>query len=334
MRQNAIILSHYSQHALLGLSLSGRVSNPLPSVAWRCFARRGANLSSKQNENAFRSDCRYKMPWIRARISLVYLHTQSEEEKKNPNKQNIFHFLLIAAVPDTRVVGSAIGCLHTGQSYEALLLHASTEEHTNTSTRTCLKTYCLNAECWFANELSWWQILPFNWLVKEAIRIQGIDAHQRGGESWGDGLCTLCVRVRALQSELHTDCSHVTHFFKWFILMILFDCFVICNFVCVQWVTLHEVHFFLYFPSFLLCFSFIKTTSITTSLLPPSHPTHSFHSLSFLFSPPVPLFLPTPPSAGAVCNICPTLFLSIPSFLFLFSSCLLSDMSLSSCLLV
>lgn len=33
------------------------------------------------------------------------------------------------------------------------------------------QTRCLKAKRSFGNELSWWQILPFNWLVKEAIRI-------------------------------------------------------------------------------------------------------------------------------------------------------------------
>lgn len=49
------------------------------------------------------------------------------------------------------------------------------------STCTPLKTHCLKADCWFANELSWWQVLPFNWVEKETIRIQRIDAHQRSG---------------------------------------------------------------------------------------------------------------------------------------------------------
>lgn len=177
MRQNAIVPSHYSQHALLGLSLSGRVSNPLPCLAWWCFARRGANLSSKQMKNGFRGDCRYKVLWIRAHISPVYLHAQSR------GKKHIFHFLLIAALPDTdpHVVGLAIGCCIPGKvmrHYWRTQTQNNTQTHQRTHTR--LEIHCLKAECWFTNELSWWQILPFNWLVKEAIRIQCIDAHQRG----------------------------------------------------------------------------------------------------------------------------------------------------------
>lgn len=109
MRQNAIVLSHYSQHALLGLSLSGRVSNSLPRVACRCFARPGTNLASKQMkmDSEATADTKYYESELTS-LSSICMHSHGKKKKK-------FHFLLIAALPDTRVVGSAIGCCILGK---------------------------------------------------------------------------------------------------------------------------------------------------------------------------------------------------------------------------
>lgn len=114
------------------------------------------------------------MPWIRAHISLVYLHAQSQERER---KKNFFHFLLIAALPDTHMVGSATGCFTGAKLWGITVAHV--QRGTNKHVDVHLETHRLKTEWRFANELSFWQILPFNWLVKEAIRIQCIDAHQR-----------------------------------------------------------------------------------------------------------------------------------------------------------
>ena len=147
---------------LLGPSLSGRVSNPLPNKVWS----NGADLSS--NEHKVRS--KQNLPKnIRAHTSLVYLRGTVTR-----GKHNTIHFLLIAKRSQSHrhMVGSAIDWakLWGTATAAAACLHRITHKHTR-----------LKAECWFANELSWWQILPFNWLAKEAIRIQCVDAWMRKG---------------------------------------------------------------------------------------------------------------------------------------------------------
>lgn len=70
-----------------------------------------------------------------------------------------------------------------------------------------LQTHCLKAKRLFANELSWWQILPFNWLVKEATRIT---LHRCSSHS---GWCFLFIMCGSVCLEVwHTsgDWSHVT----------------------------------------------------------------------------------------------------------------------------
>lgn len=139
MRHSAIVLSHYSQHALLGLSLSGRVSNPLPCVAWRCFARRGANLSTKQmkmdSEATADTKCHESELTF---LSSICMHSHEKKKKLFPFPANSS-----TARHTHRRVSNRL--LHIGQSYEASLLHTSTEKHTNTS------TYAWNHTAWKLN---------------------------------------------------------------------------------------------------------------------------------------------------------------------------------------
>ena len=182
-------------------SLAGS-QNPLPCVAWRCFSRRGANLSSKQTKMDSEATAVTKCQESELTfLSSICMHSHGGEKKNS-----IFHFLLIAALPDTHtlthththVVGSAIGCCILGK---VMRHYCCTRPQRNTQTHGW-KTRCLKAERWFANELSWWQILPSNWLVKEAIRIQRVDAHQSRRELEGR-LSVHYVWERALQSETH-----------------------------------------------------------------------------------------------------------------------------------
>lgn len=145
MRQSAIVLSHYSQHAPLGLSLSGRVSNPLPCVACRGFARHGANLSSKQMkmDSAATADTKCHESEL---TFLHYLHAQSQGKKRKRKKK----FLLIAAVPDTHMIWSAISCSVLGRVMRLYYcIYTFTEGHTNTL------MHAYKAECLLANELPW-----------------------------------------------------------------------------------------------------------------------------------------------------------------------------------
>lgn len=144
-----------------------------------------------------------KWKWIQKRLQIPNAISQSSyfsplsactvtgKQKKKKKRKLFSHFLLIAAVPDTLMVWSAISCSILGRVMRLYCcIYTSTGGHTNTS------MHAYKAKCLLANELSWWQILPFNWLVKGAIRIQCID-HITGGESWGDDFYILWVRVCA-----------------------------------------------------------------------------------------------------------------------------------------
>lgn len=209
------------------------------------------------NENGFRSDCRYKTQWFRAHSPLVYLHAQSQRKGKKREK-NFFNFLLIAALPDTHVVRSAI-------SY--FMLGKLTHKHIDTRT---LRRHCLKAECWFANELSWWLILPFNWLVKGAIRIQCIDAHQERKTVGLGCLYIMCETVRFKVKHTLEHRRHVTHslLLLLFILIMLLNCSMIwsmnlpvsvntCGLLCMQGVSFSSSSLFLvYFSSIAALHSF------------------------------------------------------------------------------
>ena len=129
------------------------------------------------------------------------------------------------------------------------------------------------------------------------------------GSELADDLYTLyvCFKVR------HTleACSHVTHSFELLIVMILFNCSVICHAVCVD-VCLRLYLFVppLHFPSYLLCSLrfFFSIIPINTSALchspPPIHLSLCNHSL--FLSLPMPLPCPTPSSVGSILRICPT----------------------------
>lgn len=145
MRQNAIVLSHYSQHALLGLSLSGTASNPLPCVACRCFARRGANLSPKQmkmdSEATADAKCRESELTF---LSSMYMPSHGMGREKNPT----FSISpLIAAHSQTNMRrGQRSACCIPGKVARR---RCCTRPRDNTQTRphTRLKTRCLKAEC-------------------------------------------------------------------------------------------------------------------------------------------------------------------------------------------
>lgn len=258
MRHNAIVLSHYSQHACWVVFLSGKVSNPLPCTAWRCLARRAANLSSKQMkmDSGATADIKHSDSELTVLLSIC-MHSPRGKGKKR--EKNFFNFLLIAALPDTHVVKSAI-------SY--FMLGKLTHKHIDTR---ILRRYCLKAECWFANELSWWLILPFNWLVKGAIRIQCIDAHQERKTVGLGCLYIMCETVRFKVKHTLEHRRHVTHsllLLLLFILIMLLNCSMIwsmnlpvsvntCGLLCMQGVSFSSSSLFLvYFSSITALHSF------------------------------------------------------------------------------
>lgn len=120
-------------------------------------------ISSKTNENGFRSNCRYLLSWLTELAHSPLSACTVTGKKKN-------HFLLMAAMPDTHMAfqqQSAVAFWTELQDSTPAYINRGAHQYAYVR----LQTHCLKAKRLFANELSWWQILPFNWLVKEAIWI-------------------------------------------------------------------------------------------------------------------------------------------------------------------
>lgn len=95
-----------SIHCWVFPSLAGCQSR-FPGTAWWCFARRGANLSSKQMK--MDSEATADTKWHESELTLLSSICMHSRRREREEKKNLFHFLLIAALPDTHMVGSAIG---------------------------------------------------------------------------------------------------------------------------------------------------------------------------------------------------------------------------------
>lgn len=94
-----------------------------------------------------------KWKWIQKRLQIQNATNQltflSSICMHGHGKKNIFHFLLIAALPDTRAVGSAIGCCVPAKLWgiTAAHVHRATHKHVHTHTENGKHTaWKLNAD--------------------------------------------------------------------------------------------------------------------------------------------------------------------------------------------
>lgn len=196
------------------------------------------------------------------------------------------------------VAGSTTGfCILSKVMSQQCCVHL---QRTNTPTHTHLKTRSLGAECWFANKLSWWQIPSFNCSVKETIMIQCISAYWCGGGSELGWLflyisfCTIFQAGHPLLSIVHPHDPTWSHTLR------------VCRSACVSSRTSLDVLKKLpCYYLFSLCSHYSSSSSFTLC-----RGLSAF--VSVYFSPLFPLLLPTSPSAGSVCSICPILFPSFP----------------------
>lgn len=175
--------------------------------------------------------------------------------------------------------------------------------HKHIDTRT-LRRHCLKAECWFANELSWWLILPFHWLVKGAIRIQCIDAHQERKTVGLGCLYIMCETVRFKVKHTLEHRRHVTHSLIIIIIIhsdyafeLLHDLKYESTSQCeYMWVTLHAGGFFFFFVTFSSLFFFYRRPALfLISIL-----VHIFFFMAMAHSFSLSLSCFSSPSAGNI----------------------------------
>lgn len=191
--------------------------------------------------------------------------------------------------------------------------------HKHIDTRT-LRRHCLKAECWFANELSWWLILPFNWLVKGAIRIQCIDAHQERKTVGLGCLYIMCETVRFKVKHTLEHRRHVTHSLIIIIIIhsdyafeLLHDLKYESTSQCeYMWVTLHAGGFFFFFITFSSLFFLLSPPCTLSHFNPSSHLFLYGHGSLFLSLALVFLITICWQHHSTLCNICPISYCHFP----------------------